>query len=35
LSTASQAHLEAALKAYKQALELDKDNLVIQLGPAA
>jgi tetratricopeptide (TPR) repeat protein len=34
LSTASQAHLEAALKAYKQALELDKDNLVIQLGLA-
>jgi hypothetical protein len=31
---ASQAHLEAALKAYKQALELDKDNLVIQLGLA-
>ena len=34
MSTASQAHLEAALKAYKQALELDKDNLVIQLGLA-
>src|SRR5579872_3285894 len=34
LSTASQAHLESALKAYKQALELDKDNLVIQLGLA-
>ncbi|MCC8984000.1 tetratricopeptide repeat protein [Bradyrhizobium acaciae] len=31
---ASQAHLEAALKAYEQALELDKDNLVIQLGLA-
>src|SRR5205085_11308315 len=34
LSTPSQAHLEAALKAFKQALELDKDNLVIQLGLA-
>nr|WP_228748027.1 tetratricopeptide repeat protein [Bradyrhizobium sp. BR 10289] len=34
LTTASQAHLEAALKAYKQALELDKDNLVIRLGLA-
>src|SRR3954453_3298989 len=33
-STASEAHLEAALKAYKQALELDKDNLVIRLGLA-
>lgn len=33
-SAASQAHLEAALKMYKQALELDKDNLVIQLGLA-
>lgn len=31
---ASQAHLEAALKAYKQALELDKDDLVIRLGLA-
>jgi hypothetical protein len=31
---ASQAHLEAALKAYKQALELDKDNFVIRLGLA-
>ncbi len=34
LRAASRAHLEAALKAYKQALELDKDNLVIQLGLA-
>ena len=34
LSTASQTHLEAALKAYRQASELDKDNLVIQLGLA-
>ncbi|HEU0150236.1 MAG TPA: hypothetical protein VFR21_25585 [Bradyrhizobium sp.] len=34
LSTASQAHLEAALNAYKQALKLDKDNLVVQLGLA-
>ena len=34
LNAASQAHLEAALKAYKHALELDKDNLVIQLGLA-
>ncbi|MGJ4949111.1 hypothetical protein [Bradyrhizobium sp. HKCCYLS20291] len=34
LRAASQAHLEAALKAYKQALELDQDNLVIQLGLA-
>jgi len=32
--TTSQAHLESALKAYKQALELDKENLVIQLGLA-
>jgi len=34
LNAAAQAHLEAALKAYKQALELDRDNLVIQLGLA-
>jgi hypothetical protein len=34
LGAAAQAHLEAALKAYKQALELDKDNLVIRLGLA-
>src|ERR1043165_2910725 len=34
LSTPSQAHLETALKTYKEALELDKDNLVIQLGLA-
>ncbi len=34
MSTASRAHLKAALKAYKQALELDKDNLVIHLGLA-
>ncbi|XUM21872.1 hypothetical protein ACRAVF_32455 [Bradyrhizobium oligotrophicum S58] len=31
---ASREHLEAALKAYEQALVLDKDNLVIQLGLA-
>jgi Tetratricopeptide repeat len=31
---AAQTHLEAALKAYQQALELDKDNLVIRLGLA-
>src|SRR5947209_12684703 len=34
VSIAAQAHLEAALKAYRQALELDKDNLVIRLGLA-
>ena len=34
LGAAAQAHLEAALKAYKQASELDKDNLVIHLGLA-
>ncbi|WP_316230624.1 hypothetical protein [Bradyrhizobium sp. SZCCHNR1051] len=34
LNAASWAHLQAALKAYKQALELDKDDLVIQLGLA-
>jgi hypothetical protein len=34
LGAAAQAHLEAALKAYRQALELDKDNLVIHLGLA-
>ena len=34
LNAASQAHLEAASKAYKQALELDKNNLVIQFGLA-
>ncbi|WP_042336746.1 tetratricopeptide repeat protein [Bradyrhizobium sp. DOA9] len=31
---AAQAHLQAALKAYQQAMELDKDNLVIRLGLA-
>lgn len=34
MMAASHGHLEAALNAYKQALELDKDNLVIQLGLA-
>ena len=34
LGAAAQAHLEAALKAYRQASELDKDNLVIHLGLA-
>ena len=34
LGGAAQAHLEAALKAYRQASELDKDNLVIHLGLA-
>jgi hypothetical protein len=34
LGGAAQAHLEAALKAYRQASELDKDNLVIRLGLA-
>ncbi|MGJ5208189.1 hypothetical protein [Bradyrhizobium sp. HKCCYLR20261] len=34
LGAASWVHLQAALTAYKHALELDKDNLVIQLGIA-
>jgi len=34
VSIAAQAHLEAALKAYQRALELDKENLVIRLGLA-
>lgn len=34
LRAASWVHLQAALTAYKHALELDKDNLVIQLGLA-
>jgi len=34
MRAASQAHLEAALKAYTQALKLDKDNLVVQIGLA-
>jgi hypothetical protein len=32
LDGAAQAHLEAALKAYRRASELDKENLVIHLG---
>ena len=31
-SAASQAHLEAALTAYKEALALDRENLVVRLG---
>ena len=34
LGAAAQVHLDAALKAYKQALELNNDNLVIRLGLA-
>ncbi len=30
----AQAHLESALKSYRQALELDKENLVVRLGVA-
>ena len=28
---AAQAHLEAALKSYRQALELNKDDLIVRL----
>ena len=31
---AAQAHLEAALKSYRQALELNKDDLIVRLGLA-
>ena len=34
LNAASQAHLEAALKVYTQALALDKESLVVRLGLA-